>query len=192
MGALTRTTALVRIPPRTLRRIKIISLFVFGSICIVFVLGRLHPPNTARWRQKHPLDDRLRQAQQRWQSKVKAQSRGWLSFEQKYKRRYRMEPPDGMKIWFETAKTAAHVLVDEYNEMMEDLTPFRQLEGRELRRRTLDIAALPHVSLLNVRNLQFKLNPTPPPYRARYINRYRITGFNAPQHMVMVSALALG
>lgn len=166
MGVLTNPGAsrkLVRLPLRSARRLRIPSLFLLGSVYLILVLSRRQSLPDDVLRQPHPVADRLRLARQRWNAKVRRQSRNWPAFQMEYARRYHLSPPPGLRAWFDVAQASSHILVDEYDSVMRDLGSLRSFGPYELTRRTLELANLPHVSLLNVR-----AHPSPMPHLRKH------------------------
>src|SRR5690606_11432774 len=53
-----------------------------------------------------------------------------------YKRRYKIDPPEGFDEWWRYARSVNAVLVDEYDEMMDTILPFVKLGHEEVRRRS--------------------------------------------------------
>ncbi|KAK4053949.1 hypothetical protein OIO90_003786 [Microbotryomycetes sp. JL221] len=101
----------------------------------------------------HPIVPLLTSAKQDWDSLVSGQSTTYDRAVKKYKSRYQMPPPPGFDRWFAFATQGRnHTLVDEYDSMMEDLMPFRELSPSELRRRTAELAQVPGISIVSIRN----------------------------------------
>ncbi|MBW0526046.1 hypothetical protein O181_065761 [Austropuccinia psidii MF-1] len=98
----------------------------------------------------HPIKSRLDSARQRWSAKIKSQSNHYGQFKANYRKKYHLEPPQGMRNWFKTVTLDGVLLVDEFDELMSSLEPFRSMSPQELRQRTLDIASMPTFSLLNI------------------------------------------
>jgi hypothetical protein len=63
-----------------------------------------------------------------------------------------MDPPKGFDEWFQFAKDNKAVMIDEYDQLMRDLSPFRQFAGSEIRERAIQVGYLPSVDLVRVQN----------------------------------------
>jgi hypothetical protein len=100
----------------------------------------------------HPIQTRLESARQRWKDKLNSQSVDYAQFKAKYRKKYNLEPPEGMREWFKIVSADGVLLVDEFDSLMASLKPFRIMSPDELHRRTLEVAAMPTFSLLNVSN----------------------------------------
>ncbi|GAA6001574.1 hypothetical protein JCM10207_006732 [Rhodosporidiobolus poonsookiae] len=101
----------------------------------------------------HPIIPLLTTANQKWAKKVASQSTTFDRATKTYKARYGLAPPPGFDKWFAFATQGRnHLLVDEYDQLMEDLKPFRDLTPQEIRRRTAELAQVPGVSIVSIRN----------------------------------------
>ncbi|KAL2406861.1 hypothetical protein ABEF93_008713 [Exophiala dermatitidis] len=71
-----------------------------------------------------------------------------------YKQRYNRNPPPGFDIWFEYAKNKSALLVDEFDQIYEDLLPFRAIPPADLRRQTWEMVSNPwnEISGITIRN----------------------------------------
>lgn len=146
---------------RSIRRLLIISawLFVLHELYSFLTHHRstlpfVNPSQRSLQRDyllpPHPIQSRLQLARERWQKKLKSQSVDYSQFKATYRRKYNLEPPEGMREWFKIVSADGVLLVDEFDDLMASLKPFRIMSPAELRRRTLEIAALPTFSLLNI------------------------------------------
>ncbi|KAI9625695.1 hypothetical protein KEM48_010762 [Puccinia striiformis f. sp. tritici PST-130] len=66
--------------------------------------------------------------------------------------KYKMNPPKGFEKWFFFAKSRGHVLTDEYDSMMEQLSRFRRMDRNELHSRTNSIGKGLGFGLIEMRN----------------------------------------
>ncbi|KAJ4490091.1 hypothetical protein J3R30DRAFT_30636 [Lentinula aciculospora] len=78
----------------------------------------------------HPITRMMEEGQERFQSKIRKQSKTLSEAIEQYKLRYGMAPPKGFDGWWEFAKKNGVVLVDEYDTLMRDLAPFYALRGQ--------------------------------------------------------------
>lgn len=101
----------------------------------------------------HPIIPLLRSAKEKWTKKLSSQSRTFDRASRTYKTRYGRAPPPGFDKWFAFATQGRnHSLVDEYDQLMADLEPFRALPPSELRRRTAELSKVPGISIVSIRN----------------------------------------
>ncbi|KAH7106860.1 hypothetical protein BKA62DRAFT_740679 [Auriculariales sp. MPI-PUGE-AT-0066] len=69
-----------------------------------------------------------------------------------YKRRYKMDPPKGFDEWWSFAVENDVKVIDDYDNLMRDLAPFRALSGEEIRRRVYQVGHLPSIDLVRLRD----------------------------------------
>lgn len=101
----------------------------------------------------HPILPLLTKAKSEWSSLITGQSTTFDRFSKTYKSRYGRLPPPGFDKWFAFATQGRnHTLVDEYDGLMDDLAPYRSLTPAELRRRTAELAQVPGISIVSIRN----------------------------------------
>ncbi|EGG00753.1 family 90 glycosyltransferase [Melampsora larici-populina 98AG31] len=84
----------------------------------------------------HPIEKLMDQAGQSWKDKVDRQSTTLTMAIAQYRERYQMEPPSGFDKWFHYAQDRNHILIDEYDALMKQLAPFRNLTKFQLQSRT--------------------------------------------------------
>ncbi|KAJ3529081.1 hypothetical protein NMY22_g9144 [Coprinellus aureogranulatus] len=103
---------------------------------------------------EHPIPKLMEEAEQRFRKKLAGQSKTLKAAVQQYKKRYGRAPPKGFDDWWNFAMKNGVQMVDEYDGLMEDLKPFWELSGPELRRRASQASAaeLPSVDLVRIRN----------------------------------------
>ncbi|KAH9449073.1 hypothetical protein MJO28_010199 [Puccinia striiformis f. sp. tritici] len=100
----------------------------------------------------HPLGKIIQDAQKSWKTIQARQSRTYAEAALEYRRRYKMNPPKGFEKWFFFAKSRGHVLTDEYDSMMEQLSRFRRMDRNELHSRTNSIGKGLGFGLIEMRN----------------------------------------
>lgn len=121
----------------------------------------------------------MSEAEDRFRTKVKSQSKSLKEAMAEYTKRYKMPPPKGFDRWWEFAQKWDVVMIDEYDAMMRDLQPFYDLRGHsdlgdfhehaevndgrdakgwalgggaELRRRIAEVAGVSSIDLVRVRD----------------------------------------
>ncbi|KAJ6598165.1 hypothetical protein DFH09DRAFT_1243772 [Mycena vulgaris] len=89
-------------------------------------------------------------AEARFRTKLAGQSSSLSAAVTEYKRRHGRPPPAGFDKWFAFAKGHGFVMVDEFDAVVDDLKPFWDLSGEELRRRAALAGALPGIDLVRI------------------------------------------
>ena len=127
-------------------------IFLFLTAAIFFLVGfnRGHreyllvvvpeeaspPPETRRSVvDEHPIERLMEDAEAAYRAKLSRQSKTLEAAVQQYKKRYQQDPPHGFDEWWAFAKKNNVKMVDEYDGLMDDLRPFWEISGEELRRR---------------------------------------------------------
>ncbi|KAK6365700.1 hypothetical protein LTS17_011087 [Exophiala oligosperma] len=72
----------------------------------------------------------------------------------RYKQRYNRNPPPGFDVWFEYARNKSILIVDEFDQIYEDLLPFRTISPASLRKQTWEMVSNPwnEISGITIRN----------------------------------------
>lgn len=83
----------------------------------------------------HPIPELMAEAEAKFKAKLDRQSKTLEEAVEEYKRRYKREPPVGFDDWWDFAKLHGFKMFDEFDILMEDMEPFYQLPGVEVRRR---------------------------------------------------------
>lgn len=83
----------------------------------------------------HPIPKLMAQAEDMFRSMLERQSKTLSQAVREYKKRYGRDPPRGFDEWFALAKERNSLIIDDYDAIIEDLSPFFELSGEELRRR---------------------------------------------------------
>ncbi|KIV77209.1 hypothetical protein PV11_09026 [Exophiala sideris] len=117
----------------------------------------LFPP----WRKRdyvhfHPIDMLIYDAQlhhQQYLGTVGSTS-SLAATVNRYKEKHGRNPPPGFDIWFEYAQNRSALIVDEFDQIYEDLLPFRTIPPGDLRRHTWEIVSNPwnEISGITIRN----------------------------------------
>lgn len=101
---------------------------------------------------QHPIPKLMARAKDNFEKKLHAQSKTLEAAIAEYRKRYEMDPPKGFDEWFQFAKDNQVDMIDEYDQLMRDLAPFRQFSGSEVRERAIQVGYLPSVDLVRVQN----------------------------------------
>ncbi|KIL58205.1 glycosyltransferase family 90 protein [Amanita muscaria Koide BX008] len=108
---------------------------------------------------QHPIQKLTDEAEAQYKKKLKSQSKTLKAAVSEYKRRYKRNPPNGFDKWFMFAQQNDVIMMDEYDGLMQDLEPFRQMSGEELRKRSRQVAELPSIDLLRIESGTAKIMP---------------------------------
>ena len=128
-----------------------------STLLLIFCVSLLSPGfrQPAQY-ELHPIELLMDKANDQFQSytHTAGQSRTLQDAVVEYKRRYAMRPPPGFDVWYEFAKNRSTMIVDDYDQIYEDLLPFRAIVPAELRRRTQEPLLNPWHDLagLTIRN----------------------------------------
>lgn len=87
----------------------------------------------------HPIPRLMSEAETNFRHLIAKQSSSLSAAVAEYRRRYKRSPPKGFDDWYAFAKDNDVKIIDEYDGMVNDLTPFWDLSGEEIRRRVLQV-----------------------------------------------------
>ena len=88
----------------------------------------------------------MEDAEVEFKRKLSSQSKTLKAAVTEYKRRYKRVPPKGFDQWFKFAQQNDVKMIDEYDCLVQDLEPFWELSGEEIRRRSRQVG-LNHLRL---------------------------------------------
>lgn len=120
-----------------------------------FLRGKANAPHAPI---QHPIPKLMADAQEAFERKVKSQSKTLREAVAEYRRRYKRDPPKGFDEWWEFAQEHKAIMVDEYDQLVNDLEPFWRFTGAEIRQRCVDVGHLPSVDLVRIENGTTRLN----------------------------------
>ncbi|KAH8112814.1 hypothetical protein DFH11DRAFT_1604084 [Phellopilus nigrolimitatus] len=145
-----------------LRRSQIRGVFFILCLFVVFLQTGLYASRrksmatlreTSQGRNViHPIPMLMADAEDKFRNLVSKQSKTLPQAVAEYTRRYGRNPPKGFDDWFKFVLEKDVRMVDEYDAINEDLSPFRILSGEELRRRVDQVGHLPSIGLVRIRN----------------------------------------
>lgn len=101
---------------------------------------------------QHPIPTLLAAAETRFRSKVARQSTSLSAAAAEYRRRHGRSPPAGFDQWHAFASAHNFPLIDEFDTIVADLSPFWELSGQEVRRRAGAAARLAGIDVVRVRD----------------------------------------
>lgn len=133
------------------------AVIIFLCICVVFIQAGLYagrrsisPPSTPRangqWTlssfsqpravlKEHPIPQLMAEAEEKFKQLLSRQSTTLKRAVAEYKRRYGRNPPKGFDQWWDFARRHNVKIVDDYDAIFEDLSPFWDMSGEEFRTR---------------------------------------------------------
>lgn len=91
---------------------------------------------------EHPIPELMTAAEDRFRNMLQSQSKTLEQAVAEYKRRYGRDPPKGFDDWFAFAMAKDVKMIDEYDAINEDLSPFYAFSGEELRRRVDQVCTI--------------------------------------------------
>lgn len=139
-----------------------ISILFMTGIGLILVskqpaLGSLHPIDLLIYENRIHHDAWLAQARS---------TQDLTGAVREYRRRYKQHPPPGFDIWYEYATSRSSVVMDDFDQIYEDLLPFRALSPERLRELTHEVAtnSFNDVGAISIRNgsakVQEEMKPT--------------------------------
>lgn len=90
----------------------------------------------------HPIPKLMIEAEENFRNLLSRQSRTLKAAVVEYKRRYNRDPPKGFDDWWKFVQNNNVKIVDEYDGLVNDLAPFWEISGEELRRRAIEVSNL--------------------------------------------------
>lgn len=84
---------------------------------------------------EHPIPKLMADAEAHFRKILSRQSRTLNAAVNEYKKRYDRDPPKGFDQWWKFAMDNDVKMLDEYDGLVEDLAPFWEIPGEEIRRR---------------------------------------------------------
>ena len=91
--------------------------------------------NTRPAIKEHPIPQLMAEAEEKFRHLLSRQSQTLEEAVAEYKKRYGRPPPLGFDEWWHFAKDNNVIMIDEYDGIHDDLAPFWELSGEQLRRR---------------------------------------------------------
>ena len=88
---------------------------------------------------QHPIPKLMEDAEVEFKRKLSSQSKTLKAAVTEYKRRYKRDPPKGFDEWFKFVQQSDVKMIDEYDGLVQDLEPFWELSGEEIRRRSRQV-----------------------------------------------------
>ncbi|CAE6415310.1 unnamed protein product [Rhizoctonia solani] len=89
---------------------------------------------------RHPLHGLIKDAEMTWDKMVKSQSTTFSAAVKEYQHRYGRRPPKGFDKWYEFARSVNFKLIDEFDQIDRDITPFLALPHHVMQHR-LELAS---------------------------------------------------
>lgn len=95
----------------------------------------------------HPIERLVFNAQAEFQDLVHKQSKSYEAAHEAYQRRYNMEPPPGFQEWYEYAVEHKSLLIDDFDMIYNQVSPFWKLSGKEVEENMRNVHQIPGVDL---------------------------------------------
>lgn len=89
---------------------------------------------------QHPIPKLMAEAEDAFRNKLERQSKTLPAAVAEYKRRYGRDPPKGFDDWWRFTQERNVKMIDDYNAIHDDLSPFWDFSGAELRRRVSQVS----------------------------------------------------
>ena len=83
----------------------------------------------------HPIPQLMAEAEEHFKQMLSRQSKSLKKAVAEYKRRYGRNPPKGFDQWWDFAQKHDVKIIDDYDAVFEDLSPFWDMSGEEFRAR---------------------------------------------------------
>ncbi|KAL8803400.1 MAG: hypothetical protein Q9182_003198 [Xanthomendoza sp. 2 TL-2023] len=147
-------------------RIRFHGRIPFAAICVVVILfwlwGFLQFRRTADIRD-HPIDSLIGAASVQhdtWLQQAAA-SKTLDQAVKEYTRRYKRHPPPGFNSWYQYAMERSSLVIDDFDNLMEDLQLFWAIEPSEIRRRSREALSDPwnEVAEIRIRSGKAEIGP---------------------------------
>lgn len=108
----------------------------------------------------HPIPNLMQDAVAKHKAMLARQSRTLAQAVAEYKKRYQIDPPLGFDEWWTFAQENNVKIIDDYDNLMKDLAPFRALSGEEIRRRSDQVRTI-ILQRLDAHDLHWKVGHLP-------------------------------
>ncbi len=89
----------------------------------------------------HPIPKLMAEAEDKFRNLLERQSKTLGAAVAEYRRRYGRDPPKGFDDWWTFARSRDVKMIDDYDAINEDLSPFWNFSGTELRRRVNQVSS---------------------------------------------------
>lgn len=130
-----------------------LATLLFGLLVGAAIFINILKPQT--FNDRHPISDLINRAhieQDRWLRKVSVSQSLPVAVDQYKKRHDGRNPPPSFDIWYSLAKDT--VVTDHFDQIEKDLSPFRAVPPRSLRKRTMLMAEAPDIHTIVIKNGQ--------------------------------------
>lgn len=132
-----------------------ILFLLLGGVGLAFAMTKHHFSHT------HPIDLLIHKATINYDNYLlqAGASKNLAQAVQEYRKRYRQHPPPGFDKWFEYATNRSSVIIDDFDQIHENLLPFKAISPAEIRDMTHKLATNPFNDLgaISIRTGQVKV-----------------------------------
>ncbi|KAK4210279.1 hypothetical protein QBC37DRAFT_429048 [Rhypophila decipiens] len=129
-------------------------LWTFALVSIIpylyhgFVLRQINSTSPS-WTpaRPHPAEALIQKAGTDFDKLLERQSKTYEEAVNEYKRRYGISPPPGFDKWYELAIANSSPIIDEFETIFENMSPFLKLSGKEISRIVNKASKMPNIEL---------------------------------------------
>ncbi|KAF2426513.1 hypothetical protein EJ08DRAFT_651768 [Tothia fuscella] len=140
---------------------QVISAHRRNLLLFIFVAATYPVWSKSNHVEVHPIENLMHDAEIQHEQYVKGVKLGnsLQDAVAAYKQRYNMNPPPGFHIWYEYATNSSTTIIDEFDQIYNDLLPFRMTSPEDLRRQTWEMVSNPWngISGITIRNGEAKV-----------------------------------
>ncbi|KAL8635949.1 MAG: hypothetical protein Q9228_006605, partial [Teloschistes exilis] len=148
--------------PRFRNRGLIALMVIWFVVCYAGARKFMHVPHMADPR-IHPIDSLIKAASLQHDAWLKQASASKTLEEAvtEYRKRYKRHPPPGFDEWYRYATERSSLVIDDFDNLMDDLRPFWAIQPAEIRKRTKDAFVDPwnEVAQLTIRSGKAEIGP---------------------------------
>lgn len=155
--------------------------FLVGGIGLAFAMTKLHFSHT------HPIDLLIHKATVHYDNYLlqASASKNLQDAAREYRKRYRQHPPPGFDKWFEYAINRSSVIIDDFDQIHENLLPFRAISPATIRDTTHKLAtnSFNDLGAISIRKGQVRVQEGIRPTHAWMVNGAADMIENFAQHL---------
>ncbi|KAH9908945.1 hypothetical protein F4778DRAFT_714695 [Xylariomycetidae sp. FL2044] len=93
---------------------------------------------------KHPIQKLIDSANGDFNALIHRQSRTSVAASEEYRRRYRVNPPEGFETWYEYASSHHSPIIDDFDMVHESISPLWQVSGKQISSMMNDVYHAPN------------------------------------------------
>ncbi|OAA66162.1 Lipopolysaccharide-modifying protein [Cordyceps fumosorosea ARSEF 2679] len=112
----------------------LVTLIPYGANIFAIRSAESAAQHTFGGNREHPVDILMRGANAQFSGLLHRQSKSLGEAQAEYRRRYNMDPPPGFDAWYDFAVANQSPIIDEFDMIHKQVSPFLKLSGAELQR----------------------------------------------------------